>query len=174
MTPPGGGRSDPAFLLPPSTLNDAGADRSEARNPFQILVAEHELVRRRFREVEAAATGPARRKAVAGLVTSLRLHIRREERGLYPVCEILFGGPDGVAAVMRADHAILHEALANLRPGPRTDADILEVVRRLHGDLEAHFGKEERVLFPLMAAMLPGKESGELARRLGAVQARRG
>src|SRR3972149_1431382 len=70
----------------------------EARSdPFQLLVAEHELLRAQLRR---AQTG-AHRADVQRLADAARTHMHRESRALHPTCERLFGGPDGAVAGMR-------------------------------------------------------------------------
>lgn len=145
-------------------------------DPFQVLTGEHALIRLHLaRTLEAARTdvhGRGAREAFAAFEMSFRVHQRREDLVMYPECERLFGGPDGVASVLREDHDAIHRILEPLAAGtgrpPRVDVEALERVRDL---LEGHFAKEERVLFPLMMAYLPGKESANLARRLRAAAA---
>ncbi len=138
-------------------------------DPFQILVAEHELVRARLRkavELQAAeAPNRSLRNAVAALRASVQQHVAREDRALFPVCERLFGGREGAAAVLRDDHASIRRDLAGLARASRGDS-LYGVLDRLRVNLEEHFSREERVLFPLMAALLSGTEATALARRL--------
>lgn len=135
-------------------------------DPFRILVAEHDLLRRQFLDLESMTGRPSFRKAVAGLARSLQAHVAREEHGLYPLCERLFGGPDGAAAVLRGDHAEVHACLLALEGPSDGDAAVRDCIERLRAHLDDHFGREEHVLFPFMAALLSGAESSALARRL--------
>ncbi len=153
----------------PPLVFEAGSDQA----PFQVLTAEHALIRLHVaRALQAAArdpTGAEARKTLAVVADSFRVHQRREDLVMYPVCERLFGGRDGVASVLRDDHEAIRLALDRLgaaaaRSGPVPAAGLVE----LRGLLEGHFLKEERVLFPLMTAYLPGKEATDLARRLRA------
>jgi iron-sulfur cluster repair protein YtfE (RIC family) len=142
-------------------------------DPFGILVAEHALLRQQFaRALGAAGDGAdpsSIREALAALSVSLRLHQRREDLVLYPVCERLFGGEGGAASVLREGHVAIAEQLDALvresEAAGRVSRGRLEVLRN---ELDDHFGKEERVLFPLTAALLSGTESSSLARRLRA------
>lgn len=140
-------------------------------DPFGILAAEHALLRQRFARVFAATddapgVGSVPR-SLAALRESLELHQRREDSVLYPLCESLFGGKLGAAAVLRDDHAAIVEQLGALLEESRATGRVsklrLDTLRR---DLDDHFGKEERILFPLTAALLSGTESSALARRL--------
>ncbi len=142
-------------------------------DPFSILAAEHALVRQQFARaivaVGDAADPAAARAALAALSTSLQVHQEREDRVLYPVCERLFGGRRGATSVLREDHAALSERLLALT----RESTALGRVSRLRLDVlrnevDDHFGREERVLFPMTAARLSGTESSDLARRLRA------
>ena len=157
-----------------------GAERPEARaafvggtnpDPFQLLIAEHALLRQELaRALVAAQMGNGHSespRAFDALLGSLRIHQEREELVLYPLCERLFGGKEGATAVLRGDHGSILADLDALR----RDSDVRGAVSfagldRVRLALEDHFGKEERILFPLVAALLSGKESALLARRL--------
>ncbi len=148
-------------------------EAASTSDPFQLLAAEHALLRLQMaRAILAARRGtdaPAAREAIVALANGLRTHQRREDLVMYPVCERLFNGPDGVAAVLRDDHVEIAQAVGGLRRHPPSgSAALAAVLGDLHRLLEVHFVREERVLFPLMTAYLPGKESAELARRLRA------
>ncbi len=151
-----------------SPKGSGGVARSD---PFQILSAEHDLLRQGFaRLLEAARLddeGWACQRVSRNLLVSMKLHQRREDRALYPVCERLFGGKDGAASVLKEEHTAILAGLTGLvRPGDpaatrrRAQAEALRLLA------EEHFGKEERILFPLTAALLSGTESTALARRL--------
>lgn len=140
-------------------------------DPFGILAAEHAILRQRFARVSAAADDAPRSGSVPrsldALSESLRLHQRREDSVLYPLCESLFGGKLGAAAVLRDDHAAIFEQLVALVQESRATGRISKLrLDTLWRDLDDHFGKEERILFPLTAALLSGTESSALARRL--------
>ncbi len=138
-------------------------------DPFQILTAEHALLRLQLtRVLEAARQAPAARArdALASLLEVYELHERREDQAMVPVCERLFGGRDGAASVLRDDHEAIRSAfhaLSAQRAGVALSVASLERLRLL---LEDHFAKEERVLFPLILAHLEGREAADLARRL--------
>lgn len=162
--------------MTPDAIERRGRRRSPAvfeagsnLDPFQVLTAEHALIRQRFAQVlEAARTDPADGgKALAALADSFRTHQRREDLVMYPLCERLFGGPDGAASVLREDHEAMRGALERILADPLGLGPVsVPGLESLHRQLEDHFVKEERVLFPLIAACLPEKESASLARRL--------
>jgi iron-sulfur cluster repair protein YtfE (RIC family) len=158
-----GGRSrgHPASVYEPVSRSD----------PFGILVAEHALLRQQFARVLTAAgdgsSASSIRVALAALSTSIRLHLGREDFALYPVCERLFGGKGGAASVLRGDHAVIAAQLAALSRGPGSSRPASRLrVDMLRNEVDEHFAKEERILFPLTAALLSGTESSNLARRL--------
>lgn len=139
-------------------------------DPFSILEAEHALLRQQFARALVADAGgdaSALREALDILSASLRLHQRREDLVLYPVCERLFGGKGGAASVLRDGHAVIVEQLEVLTHESQSSGHVshlrLDVLRN---EVDDHFGKEERVLFPLTAALLSGTETSSLARRL--------
>ncbi len=165
--------SAPRRPKPPAEGRPAVFESASGSDPFQILSAEHALIRLHLARILDAAggqdEGTAARTALASLAESFRLHERREELVLYPVCEQLFGGPEGVAAVLRKDHAAIRTAVERLlTAGERFRSGSPDALDELHRLMEQHFAKEERVLFPLMIARLAGKESARLARRLRA------
>ena len=135
--------------------------------PFDILIAEHALLARRLEAVrrEAAREGVAFERTVRAFRESFVRHQRREDRELYPTCERLFGGPRGAASVLRGDHAALRKDLDALAKG--TDGrDRREALARVTLRFRDHVSREERVLFPLTAALLSGTDMSSLARRL--------
>ncbi len=159
--------------MAPARRRPAVFEAVASLDPFQILAAEHALIRLQLsRLVDAAQLDPAgveARRNLAALSDGFRLHERREDLVLYPVCERLFDGRDGVVCVLREDHEAIGRSLGRLlgeppRRGP-VSAAALDDLRSL---LEDHFAKEERVLFPLMTAYLAGRDSANLARRLRA------
>lgn len=158
-------------MVPGGTVYEAGA-RLE---PFQILTAEHALLRLQMRRALDAARrdphGDGSRRALAALLDGFRLHERREDIVMVPACERLFGGKDGAASVLRGDHSAIRDAFSAALAEPAAPNPIsVPALENLHHLLEAHFAREERVLFPLMTAHLAGREAADLARRLRATR----
>ena len=150
---------------------DAVYEEGSRLEPFQVLTAEHALLRLQLsRALDAARHDPlgsSARKSLALLYDGFRLHQRREDLVMVPACERLFGGKDGAASVLREDHMAIREAFATAMAGPVGLAPVaLQALENLRALLEAHFAREERVLFPLMTAHLAGREASDLARRL--------
>lgn len=141
-------------------------------DPFLLLVAEHDLLRRGLRRVRVVAElgdDPDLPNALQPLFASLRRHQEREDRALYPLCERMFGGEDGATAVLRGEHEAIREAIeALMRKGPGHPAQVPSWIDAFRSELEGHFAKEERILFPLVAALLSRTEMQALARRLRA------
>ncbi len=156
-------------LGPPT--RDSVYEAASSSDPFNILAAEHALLRQRFARVLAAAADGSDRASIRGtlgaLSESLEIHQRREDLVLYPLCESLFGGKLGAAAVLRDDHAAIERQVdALLRASQATGRVPRHQLDSLRHAVDEHFGKEERILFPLTAALLSGTESTALARRL--------
>ncbi len=138
-------------------------------DPFQVLCAEHAVLRRDFaRLLEPSGTQTPRRD-LGALARSLEVHLGREERLVYPAVERLFGGREGAASVLREEHASIRQRLDRLAKeiqGGRGPSPVRTDMLRLQ--LDDHFRREERILFPLAAAFLSGTQSDRMARRLRA------
>jgi hemerythrin-like domain-containing protein len=131
--------------------------------------------------------------AEAALVVTTRLleHARKEDEALFPALERTLDPSHGPTAVMRAEHvdiaaqahlfrSTVHqlehvehaairaggEALAALATGDGDAARIVAVARELIALLEAHFGKEEEILFPMARQLLSAGELVEIARAM--------
>jgi len=140
-------------------------------DPFEVLTAEHALVRDQLGRALHACETPSSRscgRSVHALADGLRLHVHREESALFPVCEELFGGKDSAVAVLRADHAELEQAAASLAAHAdetkpeETRRRLQELLRRLVD----HFAREEHVLFPLAAMRMSRAQAAFVTRRL--------
>lgn len=142
-------------------------------NPFELLVAEHGILRRHLGRALVMAqdsrSAAERRKALESFLAALRVHIRREEKALFPLCERLLGGPDSAISVLQEDHeavGILAASLAREADARgHVDVDRLE---ELAHRLEGHFVREEKVLFPVAETRMTAAEAMFLARRLRA------
>ena len=134
-------------------------------DPFESLAVEHAAL---LAEIERTTAihgrhRPIRRGTIRRLAQVAARHMRREERALYPVCERLFG-PTGAVSVMRGEHASIARAFAALAAAP--DKSLGQELAALAGLLEVHFTREERVLFPIVGALLTGTRADRLARDL--------
>ena len=141
---------------------------SVSSGPFGVLLAEHADLARRLEQVRrlVAADDAAFARSVRALHACLVAHHRREDRVLVPLCERLYGGPDGPSSVLRREHAIIQRDSAVLANGQALRSRPA-AVERLSRGLQAHISREERVLFPLTAALLSETETSAVARRLG-------
>lgn len=140
-------------------------------DPFEVLAAEHVLVGDQLTRALRACEGPSsaeRARSMRAFADGLRVHVRREERSLFPVCEELFGGKESAVAVLRADHAKLKRSAASLIEtvrGLRTD-ETRQRLQELFRLLKDHFAREERVLFPLAATRMSPAQAAFVARHL--------
>lgn len=134
---------------------------------------------------------------VAHLMTTRLLdHARKEDEALFPALERSFGSTHGPTAVMRAEHQeiaaqahlfqrTLHQLedvehpalvaggkeLAGLAAGRGDAARIAPLARDLLALLDAHFGKEEEILFPMARQLLSADELHAIARQMEALDA---
>jgi len=135
-------------------------------DPFKTLEKEHASLRTEIQALQGESGGhPIEARAASRRLADFAArHFRREEKVLYPLCERLFGR-DGAVSVMRGDHASIRKALKSIvaSGGAPRVSDLDPLVELLEG----HFGREERVLFPIMAALLSGTEMERLARSVG-------
>ncbi len=129
------------------------------------------MLRRDFASLVQGLESPVGRSgsvvALESLAHALAVHLRGEDEVVYPVCERLFGGTAGAASVLHHDHESLRERIDALMAERSGTAPLsrarLEMLRLEASD---HFGREERILFPMTAALLSGTETDALARRL--------
>lgn len=139
-------------------------------NAFELLTAEHDRLRRALghaiQHAHSPGGGRKARTALRSFLLGLRLHVRREEKALYPLCESHFGGPESAVAVLRDDHHAICRAVASIDPDDAGLALRLEALAKV---LDVHLSREERVLFPLAATRLSEAESSFLVRALGSM-----
>jgi len=105
---------------------------------------------------------------------SLFRHIGFEEDVLFPALESAAGLPPhaGPTAVMRAEHIEIRAAVQLLRDAiGDPSADPAPLRHRLHGTLEPHSEKEERILYPMADRVLSGSGSDELVAAIQAYEA---
>jgi len=119
-----------------------------ARDALGRLREEHAAIRARLRSaLRAGGEG-----SLGDLPEMLEAHLDREERWLYSRSEAIFGTGRAAGALLLADHRRLRRAAAALlRKGPRS-------LRGFARDVERHFEREERVVFPFAAARIPAAD----------------
>lgn len=139
---------------------------------------------------------PLLREANDVLTTELIAHARREDDVLFEAVEEIFGSEWGPTQVMRQEHRdihgnvdlfrdTLHELNEVEHPAIRTGitklhqqvesgaaaATLRETGAELLAMLDAHFGKEEEILFPIARAELGAEKLREVARRMDELDA---
>lgn len=142
-------------------------------------------------EAAVAEAVPAFRSVAAMMGTTLLRHARKEDEVLFPALERIWGRREGTpTAVMRMEHSMIHnrvdlfrdtlaqleaehpallERSAELAAAIGENPDV-ETLRRVGEEivhlLDAHFGKEEDILFPMAREMLSPEALDEAARRM--------
>jgi hemerythrin-like domain-containing protein len=101
-------------------------------------------------------------------VHGLLRHIRFEESVLFPEFERVTRMPpdQGPTAVMRLEHRMIQECLAQLKDAAERGERPAETVRaELRGILEPHDEKEEHVLYPMLDRALDPRAADEIVYR---------
>ncbi len=139
---------------------------------------------------------PLLREAGDVMNTELVAHARREDDVLFEAVEEVFGKDWGPTTVMRREHRDIHGSITLFRD---TLHELNQVehpaihagIARLHDQLaqgapaatlratgaellamlDAHFGKEEEILFPIARAELSAEQLREVARRMDELDA---
>ena len=142
-------------------------------------------------EAALAEALPLLREAGDVMNTELVAHARREDDVLFEAVEEVFGKDWGPTTVMRQEHRDIHGSITLFRD---TLHELNQVehpaihagIARLHDQLErgapaatlratgaellamldAHFGKEEEILFPIARAELSAEQLRDVARRM--------
>ena len=127
--------------------------------------------------------------------TQLALHARKEDEALFPAVEAVIGAGGGPTAVMREEHKSIHAQGELLRrtlhqlnevehPAIEAGGEKLRAMAASGGSaeilhdtaaviinlLDAHFDKEEQILFPMTGQILDRETLAEVGRRMEAVQ----
>lgn len=147
-------------------------------------------------EAALAEALPLLREAGDVMNTELVAHARREDDVLFEAVEEVFGKDWGPTTVMRQEHRDIHDSITLFRD---TLHELNQVehpaihagIARLHDQLErgapaatlratgaellamldAHFGKEEEILFPIARAELSAEQLRDVARRMDELDA---
>lgn len=160
-------------------------------DPIQSLLDEHAqilacLAPLRSAVHQIAERGPAAlpdvlpvvQDVVVVVAADLRTHSQREDEAFFPVVEAVFGGQFGPMTVMRAEHDAIDETIQHLQ-AMLADADPQWSINNL-GDwcgrlihlIDAHFGKEEHVVFPMARQALTPDALRQIGEALDAARSR--
>lgn len=123
----------------------------------------HVLVAHVANRMEGMSTPAEVRAASAMLQEVLDAHARTEEELLFPALERQMG-PGGPLAVMRSEHKALEQALADTARAADREAAVA-ALRRVLQIVQAHFAKEEQVLFQMAEAALGERALEDLTLR---------
>jgi iron-sulfur cluster repair protein YtfE (RIC family) len=178
-------------------------------NAIEHLLAEHreimaEMAPLRAVVADLAARGeaalpealPVLNRVGRLMETRLAAHARKEDDGLFPALEAIFGAQGGPTVVMRREHQDIHAQGELLRQTlhelnevehPRIEAggERLRALARAGGSAEAcqataeeilrlvdlHFQKEEQILFPMAEQLLDEAQLSALGAEFEAARA---
>jgi hemerythrin-like domain-containing protein len=108
----------------------------------------------------------------------LQAHSQREDEAFFTVVEAAFGGEFGPTTMMRAEHDAIDEAILRLQT-MLADAepqwgvnDLGDWCGRLIHLIDAHFGKEEHVVFPMARQALTEDALRQIGAALDALRLR--
>jgi len=157
----------------------------------QVLLEEHKSIRAVVDPAIAAGEDISRRgpaaialhhvslSALADVLTGdLSRHSAKEDEIYFPAIERALGSSQGPTAVMRAEHRQIHasgegfrQLLAELpaeeaASTPEAAHALADRLRELGDLIDAHFEKEEVILFPMADSVLPPEENSALGDRL--------
>ena len=138
---------------------------------------------------------PALRPVVAMMSGPLLVHARKEDEALFPAVERALGEAEGPTAVMRREHVEIHDGARRFRETlrqlhevehPAIVAGGERLLRQVEGGdgtaglvatgeelvdlLEAHFQKEEDILFPVARSLLSSEELARVASRMESIE----
>jgi len=155
--------------------------------------AVRDLVDRGDAAVETAL--PVLRSVGKMMATRLLRHAQKEDEALFPALEAIFGTEGTPTAVMRQEHEVIHAHAALYRETVRELHEIehpaivaqggalrevaarggsAAAIQRTAEDvirlLDAHFGKEERILFPMARQVLRPEALARIADRMNEIE----
>jgi len=130
------------------------------------------------------------------MATRLHLHARLEDEAFFPAVESALGAAGGPTAVMREEHREIHaeaerfratlrelhevehplivaggERLRGLRAGEASAEELRTTGAEIVRLLDAHFAKEEGILFPMARQILDPASLSAVARAMEALRA---
>ena len=170
------------------------AEHRELRRDIDRLRAAVEDLRARG-DASLPATLPALRPVVAMMSGPLLVHARKEDEALFPAVEGALGESAGPTAVMRREHVEIHdgarrfretlrqlhevehpsivaggERLQRLVAGEAGTGELVTTGEELVELLEAHFQKEEDVLFPIARGLLSPEDLAAVESRMETIE----
>lgn len=147
-------------------------------------------------DAAAERARPVLRAAAEVMATRLLRHAKKEDEALFPALEASWGGGGGPTAVMRQEHREIHEQAARFREtlrelhevehpaieekgaelralaaGGGSAAALRETGAAILRLLDAHFRKEEEILFPMARERLGPETLRQVWERMEAIEA---
>jgi len=147
-------------------------------DPIALLGADHEAMRTLLDGMTGVlSANPLDLDHVWQAAETLRIHLRRheqcEEECLFPLIEGM-----GPVQLVHQEHLRLHDLMAAMdaametastAPDEASGADLKRTVEAVAYCLSGHFMKEERLVFPMAAAMLTPEQLTEAGRSMAAI-----
>lgn len=158
------------------------------QDPIDVLLQEHGIIMERIADLRRVVRDPETRggdvadealsvfRSVGEMTaTTLHLHARKEDEALFPALEAVFGSEMGPTAVMRQEHQAIHAQAEFFRRALHAKdggaAELKEAGSEIIRLLDAHFGKEEMILFPMARNLLPPEALRRVMERMEEIEA---
>jgi iron-sulfur cluster repair protein YtfE (RIC family) len=104
----------------------------------------------------------------AGFHAGMKRHLRLEEEILFPEFERWSGGSSGPTDLARKDHALIREALEEMKDAlaAREARAFFAARKKFLSVLPAHHAQEEQLLYPLIDAAMTEEDRRAIVARL--------
>ena len=157
-----------------------------------LRAAAHDLAARG--EAALPETLPVLRRIGHMMETQLARHAQKEDEALFPALESVLGTEGSPTTVMRIEHTDIHaqgellrrtlrelnedehpaleaggERLRSLPVQGVSAAALRSTAEEIIALLDAHFGKEEHILFPMAASILDERALAQVGRKMEAM-----
>jgi hemerythrin-like domain-containing protein len=132
-------------------------------DPFSMLECDHRHVERLLHQLEESKERPERAGLVEQLTAALSLHVKFEEKHVYPLTRQILD--DETVEEANTEHELAREELGRLSQllsAPGFGA----AVAMVQGGIKHHVEEEEGEVFPAMRHDLDARQQADLARRL--------
>jgi len=140
-----------------------------------LLKADHDEVRRLFKEVDKAsdAAVATRKRTIDEISSMLEVHATLEEKIFYPACKNLRDeDARKIVAESLEEHTIVKRLIKELAPLRGSDERFVAKATVLKESVEHHADEEESDLFPVAESELGDERLIDLGRKMAALKSR--